>query len=241
MSRERILIVEDDADIAFLLDRAFRKEGFETDLRHSGGPVGERLRSFQPDLVLLDLMLPDIDGYAVCRMVKEASAVRETKVIMLTAKSEEEDILNGFRAGADDYIAKPFHVAEVVARAKAVLRRKGAPGAARRGGRPLQQGLLSIDDAKHEVLLDGEVLHLTISEYKLLRLMAGQPDRVFTREQLSGSIADFDAPAGASSASRNIDVHIRSLRKKLGESSRCIGTVRGVGYCFQKRREEARA
>lgn len=237
MSSERILIIEDDPDIAFLLDRAMRKEGFETEVLHSASNLRPCVARFKPHLVLLDLMLPDSDGYSVCRQVKESAADREIKVIMLTAKSEEEDILNGFRVGADDFVTKPFHVQEVTARSKAVLRRRRTSPAAQRTRR-VNQGAISIDDTKHEVRLHGRPLNLTISEYRILRLLAGQPERVYTREQLSSAISDSDRPAQQASSSRNIDVHIRSLRKKLGDESVAIQTLRGVGYYYRKATEQ---
>lgn len=233
MTPAKLLIVEDDPDIAYLLDRSLKREGYVTAVRQSGNKILDTLRSLQPDLVLLDIMLPGMNGFDICRIVKEASIGKELKVIMLTSKSEEDDVLVGFRCGADDFITKPFHMQEVLARVKAVLRRHENAAPTRRK-RHVQQGPISIDDTRHEVRIEGAPLELTISEYRLLHLMASQPDRVFTREQLSDSISDSERSNGQTSSSRNIDVHIRSLRKKLGDNANLICTLRGVGYYFLK-------
>lgn len=232
MTVTNVLIVEDDPDLAFLLDRTLKKEGFNTLVRHTGKRIGEAISEIEPDLVLLDLMLPDIDGYTLCKIIKDFNPAIKPKVIMLTARTEEQDILDGFRAGADDFVKKPFQLQEVIARAKAVLRRhnKQINGSKKRY---VRQGTLFIDDMKHEVQIDGQPLALTISEYKILHQLAAQPDRVFTREQLDHSISDTLGSNEISASSRNIDVHIRALRKKLGEDSNRICTQRGVGYYFQ--------
>lgn len=232
MTASKILIVEDDPDIAFLLDRTLKKEGYKTLVRHSGGKIVDAMAELEPDLVLLDLMLPDIDGYTVCRIIKSRTAVIRPKVIMLTARTEEQDILNGFKAGADDFIKKPFEIQEVIARSKAVLRRHTKIDRSSKK-RYVRQGSLCIDDIKHEVRINDSALSLTISEYKILLQLAAQPERVFTREQLGSSINDSLDSSDLSSSSRNIDVHIRALRKKLGKESERICTLRGVGYYFQ--------
>lgn len=232
MTTKSILIVEDDPDIAFLLDRTLKKEGFRTLVRHSGKRIGDAMSEIEPDLVLLDLMLPDIDGYSLCKMIKGFNAVAQPKVIMLTARTEEQDILEGFSAGADDFIKKPFQLQEVIARSKAVLRRHTKIDRSSKK-RYVRQGALCIDDVKHEVCIDGSPLSLTISEYKILYQLAAQPDRVFTREQLGNSISDSTGNSELNASSRNIDVHIRALRKKLERESSRICTLRGVGYYFQ--------
>ncbi len=239
MSSQKILVVEDDPDIAFLLGRVFAKEGFQTEKLYSGSGLIEHVQRFQPDLVILDLMLPDVDGYTLCQSVKNSNINKTPKVIILTAKSDEDDILKGFRVGADDFVTKPFQIQEVVARAKAVLRRRSSDGA-KPGKDALQMGPIAIDNTRHEVLLEGKPLNLTISEYRILQLMAAQPDRVFTREQLNESISDSERSAPPSASNRNIAVHIRALRKKLGDHSSCICTLRGVGYYFQRAESEAR-
>lgn len=233
MACHRILIVEDDPDISFLLDRSLKQEGFKTTVRSACTRFIDTIHEFQPDLILLDLLLPGLDGYTACRLAKEVQSERDIKVIMLTSKSEEEDVLSGFRCGADDYIVKPFQMREVHARIKAVLRRQSSKPNKERGS-TIRQGPLYIDDNRHEVRLDGEELVLTISEFKLLHLLASQPDRVFSRDQLGSRISSFDHSSDRSGGSRNIDVHIRSLRKKLGEHFGLICTLRGVGYYFQR-------
>lgn len=232
MTASKILIVEDDPDIAFLLDRTLKKEGYKTLVRHTGNRIGEAMSEIEPDLVLLDLMLPDIDGYTLCRIIKSKSAISHPKVIMLTARTEEQDILDGYKAGADDFIKKPFEMQEVIARSKAVLRRHNKTDRASKK-RFVRQGSLCIDDIKHEVRINDCTLPLTISEYKILLQLAAQPDRVFTREQLGNSINDTMDSSEFSTNNRNIDVHIRALRRKLGKESERICTLRGVGYYFQ--------
>lgn len=233
MTPAKLLIIEDDPDIAYLLERSLRREGYQTALRQSGNGIIDAVSDFEPDILLLDLMLPGLNGYDLCRIVKEATLEKETRVIMLTAKSDEADKLVGFRCGADDYITKPFHMQEVLARVRALLRRSEGDRATK--GKPkLEQGPIAIDDARHEVLVNREPLALTLSEYRLLRLMASQPERVFTREQLSNSISDSERANGQGGRGRSVDVHIRSLRKKLGDNASLICTLRGVGYYFIK-------
>ena len=228
----RILIVEDEADIAFLVERTLKKEGFQTEIRYTGRNLGELLSSFQPDLILLDVMLPDTDGYSVCKTLKASSSLQAPKVIMLTSRTEEEDILKAFNAGADDFIKKPFQLQEVVARCKAVLRRHRKSQRDRKNSF-FQQGPITIDNERHEAHVLGKTLNLTFSEYRLLHQMVAQPNRVFTREQLGESISETHGSTEQESSTRNIDVHIRSLRKKLGSECESIRTQRGVGYYFQ--------
>jgi len=236
MTVTNVLIVEDDPDLAFLLERTLKKEGYKTLVRHSGKRIGDALSEIEPDLVLLDLMLPDIDGYSLCRIIKDSNPTTKPKVIMLTAKTEEEDVLEGFKAGADDFIIKPFQLHEVIARSKAVLRRHRKHDRNSKK-RYVRRGPICIDDVKHEVMIDGSPLPLTISEYKILHQLAAQPDRVFSREQLGNCISDSLGSSDQAGGSRNIDVHIRALRKKLGPQSERICTLRGVGYYFQQVKE----
>lgn len=230
----RILIVEDEADIAFLIERTLKKEGFLTEVKQTGRNIHEVLISFKPDLVLLDVMLPDADGYLVCRMIKALTISQPPKVIMITARTEENDILKGFQAGADDFIKKPFQLQEVIARCKAIMRRHRN---SRKSGKNefIQQGPISIDNEKHEAHLHGKTLKLTFSEYRLLHQMVAQPNRVFTREQLGDSISQTHGSTEQETSTRNIDVHIRSLRKKLGSECDSIRTQRGIGYYFQNK------
>lgn len=227
----RVMILEDDYDIACLLERTFQQEGFKTTHFAGGIDYNERIRAFEPDLVLLDLMLPEVDGLSVCRSIKQVSRHRDVKVIMLTAKSDESDILHGYDSGADDYVTKPFSPREVVARAKAVLRRK-RPSVFSDKSQLISRERLTIDDDRYEISISGEPLDLTHSEYRILRVLAIHPKRVYTRQQLAESVINDDTRNTKITGNRNIDVHIQALRKKLGECSSYIRTIRGVGYSF---------
>ncbi len=231
MTDNRILIFEDDRDLALLLERTFQKEGFVARCNYGGNGFMQHVDEFNPHLIVLDLMLPEIDGYTICRCIKSPDRNTEVKVIILTAKDDESDILNGYDAGADDYMTKPFSPKEVVARARAVLRRK-QPQATTATHKLVKRDALLIDDDRYEISLKGEPLELTHSEYRILKALATQPQRVYTREQLAESISGNEYGAQKIAGSRNIDVHIRALRKKLGDFSYYIKTLRGVGYSF---------
>ncbi len=225
MARAKILVVEDEVDILEVIEYNLSREGFRV-LSSRDGDAGLRIaRSDAPDLVLLDLMLPGLDGLEVCRRLKADTITCDIPIIMVTAKGEESDIVLGLGIGADDYMTKPFGPKELVARVKAVIRRRPLvrkDGADER----IVIGDLVIDIFRHEVLVDSEPLILTPTELRLLHLLATQPGRVFTRDQLlSRVIGD-----GAFVIGRNIDVHIRGMRSKLGRHRDMIETVRGVGY-----------
>ena len=178
----------------------------------------------KPDLVLLDLMLPGIDGLSVCRELKQADSTRGIPVIMVTAKGEESDVVSGLELGADDYVVKPFSPRELVARVRAVLRRgsKGEPVSKTR----IEMGEVSLDSERYEVQVHGEVVPFTRSEFRLLAALAASPGRVFTRDQLVDQLTDGQAVI----IDRNVDVHVSAVRKKLGSEANLIVTVRGVGY-----------
>ncbi len=231
MTGSKVLIFEDDGDIAALLKRTFQKEGFDVESFSGGANFNQRIDEFEPDLVLLDLMLPEVDGDTICRSIKSPDHDRGVKVIMLTAKTEEADILNGYESGADDYVTKPFSPKEVVARAKAVLRRS-RPKASLARNKLTRRGELTIDDTRYEMSVAKKPLDLTHSEYRILRALAIQPKRVYTREQLAESVVGDDYRSSKVAGSRNIDVHIQALRKKLGPCRVYIKTVRGIGYTF---------
>jgi len=224
VARERILVVDDEAGIRELVGTYLRNDGFDVDEATDGEDALELFRRHRPDLVVLDLRLPGIDGFDVLREIRRTSAVC---VIMLTARSEETDKLVGLELGADDYITKPFSPREVVARVRAVLRR-------RRDAEPETADAmcfagLSIDVDRHEVRVDETIIELTSLEFELLAAMAGAPGRVFTRRQLIERVWGWDFYGDE----RVVDVHVRNLRKALGdpvEHPRFVGTVRGVGY-----------
>ena len=221
----KVLIVEDDTNIAELLHLYLEKEGYETAVAPDGGKGVELFRSFQPDLVLLDIMLPVMDGWAVCKKIREES---KTPIIMLTAKGETMDKVSGLEMGADDYIVKPFEMKEVLARIHAVLRRTGEeePAAKR-----LTFDKLSINLDSYELIVDGKRIDTPPKELELLFHLASSPNRVFTRNQLLDEVWGFDYFGD----SRTVDVHIKRLREKLEgvSESWCLKTVWGVGYKFE--------
>jgi two-component system phosphate regulon response regulator PhoB len=225
--RRKILIVDDEPDIVEFVEYNLRQERFET--KSAGdGPAALRLaREFQPDLVLLDLMLPGIDGLEVCRQLKSRTETAHIPIVMLTAKGEETDIVTGLEIGADDYVSKPFSMRLLLARVRAVLRRAGKSEVAE--PRLTRVDNLVIDDERHEARLDGRILPLTLTEYKLLRFLARHPGRVFTRTQILSNIQDEQVLV----VDRAIDVHVAALRRKLESAADLIETVRGVGYRFK--------
>ena len=223
---KKVLIVEDDANIAELLHLYLEKEGFETQVAKDAGKGVELFRSFQPDLVLLDLMLPIMDGWSVLRKIREGD---QTPVIMLTAKGETEDKVSGLEQGADDYIVKPFEMKEVLARIHAVLRRSGVEEES--GEKKLSFNKLVINLDSYELLVDGQRVDTPPKELELLFHLASSPNRVFTRNQLLDEVWGFDYFGD----SRTVDVHIKRLREKLeGVSDQWrLKTVWGVGYKFE--------
>ncbi len=226
MAYERILVVEDEGDLREVLAYNLTRERFRVSTARDGATALDLAKKVRPDLVLLDLMLPDLDGLEVCRRLRRDERLARTPIIMLTAKSEETDVVLGLGVGADDYVTKPFSVKEVVARVQAVLRRRAPEEPA--SGRSLARGPLTIDPDRHEVRLDGQAVRLTATEFNLLHFLARRPGRVWTRDDLLRRVLGEDMIR----LDRNIDVHVRSIRKKLGEHRELIETVRGVGYRF---------
>ena len=222
---KRALIVEDDANIAELLRLYLGKDGFETMIAADGGKAGSMFDLFQPDVVLLDIMLPIKDGWQVCRDIRQKSSV---PIIMLTAKGELNDKVSGLEMGADDYVTKPFEVKELLARVHAVMRRSDAEG-------PVEKKLsfdkLVINLDSYELIVDGKKVDTPPKEMELLYHLAASPNRVFTRNQLLDEVWGFDYFGD----SRTVDVHVKRLREKLeGVSDRwSLKTVWGVGYKFE--------
>jgi two-component system phosphate regulon response regulator PhoB len=242
--RRRVLIVEDEQDLCQLLEHNLSRDGFDVTVAYTG-EEGLRLIGEQPlDLVLLDLMLPQMDGLEVCRRVKRDPATADVPIVMVTAKGEEPDIVTGLELGADDYITKPFSPRVLLARVRAVLRRqdtaataagdsdanaRGAGGAGTARDEPtIEYGRLKLYPERHEAFVDDQQLELTATEFRLLRLLAGRPGRVFTRQQIIEMIH------GGQSAvtDRSVDVQVVSLRRKLEPCADLIQTIRGVGYRF---------
>ena len=222
----KVLIVEDDSNIAQLLQLYLEKEGFETKTAPDGGKGVELFRSYHPDLVLLDIMLPVIDGWGVCKKIRETD---QTPIIMLTAKGETTDKVSGLEMGADDYIVKPFEMKEVLARIHAVLRRYGH--SEEENPKKLTFDKLVINMESYELLVDGKRVDTPPKELELLFHLASSPNRVFTRNQLLDEVWGFDYFGD----SRTVDVHIKRLREKLeGVSDQwSLKTVWGVGYKFE--------
>jgi len=225
MKREKIAVIEDEVDILEVIEYNLAREGYRI-LTSRDGEVGlDLVRQKAPDLVLLDLMLPGLDGIEVCRKLKGDPLTRSIPIIMVTAKDEESDIVLGLGVGADDYVTKPFSPKELLARVRTVLRR----GPLKDDGEVHERiirGEVEIDVRRHEARVEGKPISLTATEFRLLRLLAAHPGRVFTRDHLLSRVIGDDAVV----TDRNIDVHIRSVRQKLGKHRGLIETIRGVGY-----------
>jgi two-component system phosphate regulon response regulator PhoB/two-component system alkaline phosphatase synthesis response regulator PhoP len=219
----RIAFVEDEDDIAELVRTYLGKEGFAVERFATGRAFLRFIEKHVPDLVLLDLMLPDASGLEICRFLKERESTRTVPVLMATAKGEESDKILGLETGADDYIAKPYSLRELAARIRAVLRRSKETLAA--GPIEVGEGLV-LDPERYEVRLRGRALELTATEFQILRILAGRPGRVFSRDEILDQVWGHDKIV----LDRTVDVHIKNLREKLGPAARFIKNVRGVGY-----------
>jgi two-component system phosphate regulon response regulator PhoB len=228
MAREKILVVEDDEDIQELIRFNLVKEGYQV----AGVTTGEKAlaaaRVQMPHLILLDLMLPGVDGLEVCRQLKREASTQAIPIVMLTAKGEESDIVTGLEVGADDYVTKPFSPKVLIARLRSVLRRKAARAPDDKA--PIRIHELTIDPGRHEVLVKGKPIELTYTEFRVLQLLAGRPGWVFTRNQIVDAVRGEDYAV----TDRAVDVQIVGLRRKLGALEKYIETVRGVGYRFKE-------
>ncbi len=225
----RILVIEDEQDIRELINYNLTREGYEVELAASGEEGLRRVRERRPDLVLLDLMLPGVDGLEVCRRLKSDRQNAPIQIMMLTAKGEDADVVAGLELGADDYVVKPFSPRVLLARVRAVLRRGETPEREEAEGGIIERGALRIDPARHLALVHGEPATLTALEFKILTALARRPGFVLTRYQ----IVDATQGEGVGVTDRSVDVHMVSLRRKLGEVGQAIETVRGVGYRFR--------
>jgi len=226
MKKPKIVVIEDEVDILEVINYNLSKEGFDVCSALDGEEGLGLIKKEVPDLVLLDLMLPGLDGIEICRKLKTDYSTRSIPIIMVTAKGEESDIVLGLGMGADDYMVKPFRPRELMARIRSVLRR----------GDFIEEGegLVSIDELvidinRHEVKLEGKKIVLTAMEFKLLHFLASHPGQVFTRENLLNHVSSDDTFI----IDRNIDVHIRSIRKKLNKHRELIETIHRVGYRFR--------
>jgi DNA-binding response OmpR family regulator len=229
MSKPQVLIVEDEPDIADLIRFHCEREGMGTEVAGAGKLAVDLVKKNAPDVIVLDLMLPDVGGLEVCRRLKQWPETREIPVVMVTAKGEESDVVTGLEMGADDYVVKPFSPRVLMARVRAVLRRRAE----------LQQipvdnrmeridGRLVIDPDRHVITIDGQQAELTVTEFGILNHLAQRPGFVRTRDQIIAAVHGRNVVL----SSRTIDVHVTALRKKLGGLSGCVETVRGIGYRF---------
>ncbi len=225
---EKILLVEDEKTLAKALKFSLEKEGFLVEVAHDGEEALQSVAAEMPDLIILDLMLPKLDGYEVCRRLRRTS---DLPIIMLTARNEDIDKILGLELGADDYMTKPFNTRELLARIKAILRRAGQlePG----GRKTIRMGDLKVDLIRHRVTVEDKEIPLTAREYALLSFLASNPGRVYSREQLLEEVWGYDFCGDA----RTVDVHIRHLREKMEEhpaEPHYILTVWGTGYKFRE-------
>ncbi len=226
MSHEKILVVDDELDLVKLVQYNLEKDGYQAMSAANGEDALVVARKERPELVLLDLMLPGMDGLEVCKKLKADPDTAGIAIIMVTAKGEEADITAGLKLGADDYVTKPFSPKELVARVQAVLRRTRAFSSPKEY---IEIDGLTIDVSKHEVAVKGETVPLTLTEFRLLHRLASRPGRVFARDQLIDAVSGQDTAV----TDRTIDVHIASLRKKLKPFASSIVTIRGIGYKFK--------
>jgi two-component system phosphate regulon response regulator PhoB len=229
MPKAKILAVDDEEDLLELLRFNLGREGYQVQCAASGERALSLAQGEPPDLVLLDVMLPDMDGLEIARRLKSDPALRTIPIIMLSAKDEEADVVAGLELGADDYVTKPFSPRILTARVRAVLRRRAQPAAGTQG--TLRHLGLVIDTVRREVHVDHQPVPLTFTEFQILHFLARRPGWVFTRNQIVDSVHGEDYPV----TDRSVDVQIVGLRKKLGTAGRLIETVRGVGYRFRER------
>jgi two-component system phosphate regulon response regulator PhoB len=228
----RILVVEDEPDIQEVLEYNLKRDGHDVTLTSTAKEGLRHARDRRPDIVLLDLMLPDGSGTELCKTLRQDPTMRGVRVMMLTAKGEEIDRVLGFELGADDYIVKPFSVRELLLRVQSVLRRAGSEESG--GGETLLFGMLRVDRAAHRVWVEGHEVELTALEFKLLLTLHDRRNRVQTRDALLSDVWKIDADV----TTRTVDTHVKRLREKLGHAGVYIQTVRGVGYRFAERPDE---
>ena len=226
MPKPKILIIEDERSLIDILSYNLSREGFDVSASSDGAEGLRRAQASVPDLVLLDLMLPGLDGLQICRQLRSDPKTQGIRILMVTAKSEEVDEIVGFNMGADDYVAKPFKIKPLISRIKALLRR---PSVEPVSGEVISVAGIEVDRTLHTATLDGEEIQLTPTEFKMLWTLMRRPGRPYSRNELLDNARGEDANA----LERTIDVHVRSLRQKLGDRGCLIETVRGIGYRFK--------
>lgn len=222
---KKVLVVDDEPDVTELLEYKLRQEGYTVAVINDPLLIMGEARRFHPDLVVLDIMMPDLNGIQICRMFRADMTMRNIPVIFLTARGEAEDRVKGFETGADDYISKPFDSRELLLRIQALFKRISARSE-EGNARSLSAGRVIVDIEKHRLTVAGNEIDLTATEFKLMRLLIERKGRVQSRENLLVNVWNYEADI----ETRTVDTHIRRLREKLGEDSNIIQTVRGVGY-----------
>ena len=221
---KRILVVDDEPDVTDLLSYCLQREGFEVAVINNPLEILGKAREFDPELFVLDIMMPDLDGLKICRMIRADGKLKSVPVVFLSARGEIEDRIKGLELGADDYVSKPFDSKELVLRIATIFKRMGTEKSSL--GASLQVRDIFLDEAMHSVSVGGAPIELTATEFKLLKLLMEGKGRVQSRENLLVNVWNYDTDT----ETRTIDTHVRRLREKLGERSGLIETVRGVGY-----------
>ncbi len=228
MDKPRILVVDDEPDILELIRFTLERDGLQVFTVDTGEAALAQVARLEPDLVILDLMLPGLDGLGVCRRLKGNASTSDVSVLMLTARTEDSDIVTGLEAGAEDYVTKPFSPKVLLARVRAILRRRAGEGNDLSGNVLAIHGI-RVDISRHEVWIGEELVHLSATEFAIFLFLAQNPGWVFSRNKIIDSVKGKDYPV----TERSVDVQILGLRKKLGPKGRLVQTVRGVGYRLQ--------
>lgn len=231
---QRILVIDDEEDVTALLAYHLRAKGYRVESLNDPSLIMGRARSFQPDLVILDVMMPELNGVQICRMLRADPKLKRTPIIFLSARTEEADRIKGFEVGADDYICKPFSPKELILRVQSIFRRV-SEGEEEQRGLVFQMGHVVLDVDHHRVTVHGEPIELTATEFKLLRVLMERKGRVQARDHLLLNVWNYEAEI----ETRTVDTHVRRLREKLGTEASLIETVRGVGYRMVDRKPEA--
>ena len=222
----RILIVDDEPDVTELLKYKLEQEGYNCEVINNPVKFVGRIREFQPDLVILDIMMPELNGMQLCNIAKADPAMRQVPIIFLTARNEVEDRVKGLEAGADDYVSKPFNTKELLLRVDKILSRSRQTSTVENVPRQIQIGGVILDEETHQVTVDGDEVVLTVTEFRLLKILMERKGRVQSRENLLTNVWNYDSDI----ETRTVDTHVRRLREKLGSCASVIKTMRGVGY-----------
>lgn len=229
--QKKILVVDDEADVTTLVSYNLKAKGYAVEVLNDPNQSIGLARTLLPDLVILDVMMPELSGIQICRMLRADPKLKKVPVIFLTAKAEESDRIQGFEVGADDYVCKPFSTKELVMRVQSVLRRASNEGD-ESAEKLIVQGGIELDSERHELRVNGQAIDLTATEFKLLRLLMERKGRVQTREHLLINVWNYETEI----ETRTVDTHVRRLREKLGPEADWIETIRGVGYRFSERK-----